>query len=50
MSSLGWVLYQYDLCPYRKGKFGRRYEQREEKKAIYKSRREISEETILPTT
>ena len=25
MKSLGWALIQYDLCPYKKGKFGYRH-------------------------
>lgn len=30
MRSLGWALIQYDRCPYKKGKLGERYVQRED--------------------
>lgn len=51
MWSYGWTLIQYERCPYKKRVFGHRQAQREamrghrENKAVYKARREASEET-----
>ena len=58
MRSLGWALIQYEWCPFKKKELGHRHVlvQRKDhvntqgETAIYKSKREASEETNPPNT